>query len=216
MLVKYRMTPDPIIVRPDVSIAEALDQMRQDGVHRYPVVDARGKLVGIVTESDLLYASPSSVTSLNVWELTYLLSQVKVKATMTKDVITVDEEAPIEDAARLMRDHDVGGLPVMRRGKLVGIITESDLFDVFLELLMAQEAGLRLTVLAPYVKGSMAQIASAISQAGGLIHSLNSFVPEDPEQWGCILKVADISREKLLEAVEPLVLEVLDVREVEE
>ena len=63
MLVKYRMTPDPIIVRPDVSIAEALDQMRQDGVHRYPVVDARGKLVGIVTESDLLYASPSSVTS---------------------------------------------------------------------------------------------------------------------------------------------------------
>ena len=59
MLVKYRMTPDPIIVRPDVSIAEALDQMRQDGVHRYPVVDSRGKLVGIVTESDLLYASPS-------------------------------------------------------------------------------------------------------------------------------------------------------------
>ncbi|NLF12525.1 MAG: CBS domain-containing protein [Anaerolineaceae bacterium] len=216
MLVKYRMTPDPIIVRPDVSIAEALDQMRQDGVHRYPVVDSRGKLVGIVTESDLLYASPSSVTSLNVWELTYLLSQVKVRSTMTKDVITVDEEAPIEDAARLMRDHDVGGLPVMRRGKLVGIITESDLFDVFLELLMAQEAGLRLTVLAPYVKGSMAQITAAISEAGGLIHSLNSFVPEDPEQWGCILKVADISREKLLEAVEPLVLQVLDIREIEE
>jgi acetoin utilization protein AcuB len=216
VLVKYRMTPDPIIVRPDLSIAEALEQMRRDGVHRYPVVDTRGRLVGIVTESDLLYASPSSVTTLNVWELTYLLNQIKVKATMTKDVITVDEEAPIEEAARLMRDHNVGGLPVMRRSKLAGIITESDLFDVFLELLMAQEPGLRLTVLAPYIKGSMAQIASAISQAGGLIHSLNSFVPEEPTQWGCILKVADISKEDLLEVVEPLVLEVLDIREMAE
>ena len=216
MLVKFRMTPDPIVVRPDVSLAEALDQMRQAGVHRFPVVDARGKLVGIVTESDLLYASPSSVTSLNVWELTYLLNQVKVKSTMTKDVITVDEDAPIEEAAILMRDHDIGGLPVLCRGKLVGIITESDLFDVFLELLMAQEPGLRLTVLAPYVKGSMAQIASAITQAGGLIHSLNSFVPEDPTKWGCILKVAEISEEKLLEAVKPLVLEVLDIREMAE
>ena len=216
MLVKNRMTPDPIVVRPDLSIAEALDQMRQAGVHRFPVVDARGKLVGIVTESDLLYASPSSVTSLNVWELTYLLNQVKVKSTMTKDVITVDEDAPIEEAAILMRDHDIGGLPVLCRGKLVGIITESDLFDVFLELLMAQEPGLRLTVLAPYVKGSMAQIASAITQAGGLIHSLNSFVPEDPTKWGCILKVAEISEEKLLEAVKPLVLEVLDIREMAE
>ena len=216
MLVKSRMTPDPIVVRPDVSIAEALDQMRQAGVHRFPVVDARGKLVGIVTESDLLYASPSSVTSLNVWELTYLLNQVKVKSTMTKDVITVDEDAPIEEAALLMRTHKIGGLPVLCRGKLVGIITESDLFDVFLELLMVQEPGLRLTVLAPYVKGSMAQITSAITQAGGLIHSLNSFVPADPSKWGCILKVAEISQEKLLEAVEPLVLEVLDIREMAE
>ncbi len=216
MLVKHRMTPEPIIVRPDMSIAEALEQMRHDGVHRYPVVDTRGKLVGIVSEADLLYASPSSVTTLNVWELTYLLNQVKVKATMTKDVITVDEEAPIEEAARLMRDHNIGGLPVTRRGKLAGIITESDLFDVFLELLMAQEPGLRMTVLAPYVKGSMSQISGAIAQAGGLIHSLNSFVPEDPTQWGCILKVAEISREKLLEVVEPLVLEVLDIREMAE
>jgi acetoin utilization protein AcuB len=216
VLVKYRMTPEPIIVRPDVSIAEALDQMRRDGVHRYPVVDTRGRLVGIVSESDLLYASPSSVTTLNVWELTYLLNQVKVRETMTKDVITIDEEAPIEEAAQLMREHHVGALPVLRRGKLAGLITESDLFDVFLELLMAQEAGLRLTVLAPYVKGSMAQITTAITQAGGLIHSLNSFVPENPDQWGCIIKVADISREALLQVVEPLVVEVLDLREMAE
>jgi acetoin utilization protein AcuB len=208
------MTPDPITVAPDLPIAEALEQMRQAGVHRFPVIDKKGRMAGIVTHTDLLYASPSSVTSLNFWEINYLLNQVKVKQVMTKDVITVQEDCPIEDAASLMRDNKVGGLPVMRGGQLVGIITESDLFDVFLELLMAEEKGVRLTVLAPYFKGSLAQISSAISEAGGLIHALNSFIAEDESQWGCTLKVADISQDQLLEVVRPLVDQVLDVREM--
>jgi acetoin utilization protein AcuB len=207
------MTPNPITVSPDLPIAEALEQMRQNEVHRFPVINKKGKLVGIVTHKDLLYASPSAVTSLNVWEVTYLLNHVKIQEAMTKEVITVEEDCPIEDAARLMRDKEIGGLPVMRNGQVVGIITESDLFDVFLELLMAQEEGIRLTVLAPYVRGSMAQISSAITAEGGLIHSLNAFVAQDPSNWGCILKVADISEEKLIEAVRPLVVEILDVRE---
>lgn len=214
MLVGNRMTPNPITVSPDLPIAEALEQMRQNQVHRFPVVNKKGKLVGIVTHTDLLYASPSAVTSLNVWEVTYLLNQVKVQEAMTKKVITTEEDCPIEDAARLMRDNDIGGLPVMRDGQVVGIITESDLFDIFLELLMAQEPGVRLTVLAPYFKGSMAQISAAITGAGGLIHSLNAFLAEDPENWGCILKVADISKEELVEVVKPHVIEILDVREM--
>jgi acetoin utilization protein AcuB len=212
MLVKYRMTPNPITILPNLPIAEALEQMRQKKVRRFPVVDKKGKMVGIVTNQDLLYASPSSVTSLNVWEVTYLLNQIKVKEVMTKRVLTVDEDCPIEEAARLMSENQVGGLPVTREGELVGIITESDIFKVFLEIFMAQEEGVRLTVEAPYVKGSMAQISSAITAKGGLIHSLNSFVVEDPKSWGCILKVADISQEDLIAAVQPLVTKVLDVR----
>ena len=208
------MTPDPITVSPDLPIAEALEQMRQAQVHRFPVLDKKGRLAGIVTHADLLYASPSSVTSLNFWEVNYLLNQIKVKEVMTKKVITVEEDCPIEDAARLMRENEVGGLPVMRNGQVIGIITESDLFDVFLELLTAQEKGVRLTVLAPYFKGSMAQISSAISEKGGLIHSLNAYVAKDPEYWGCILKVADLSKDELLEVVEPHVVEILDVREI--
>ena len=214
MLVGYRMTPGPITVSPDLPMAEALEQMRQADVHRFPVLDKRGKLVGIVTHTDLLYAAPSSVTSLNVWEVTYLLNRVQVKEVMTRDVITVKEDCPIEDAARLMRDNEIGGLPVLRDGELVGIITESDLFDVFLELLMAQEKGARLTVLAPYFKGSLAQISSAITERGGLIHALNTFLGEDEDTWGCHLKVSDISKDELLEVVEPLVVKVLDVREI--
>jgi acetoin utilization protein AcuB len=208
------MTPDVVTVSPDLPIAEGLELMRQKKVHRFPVLDKKGKLVGIVSHSDLLYASPSSATSLNVWEVTYLLNQIKIKEVMTKKVITVEESCPIEDAARLMRENAIGGLPVMRGDEVVGIITESDLFEVFLELLMAEEKGVRLTVLAPYFKGSLAQISSAISQAGGLIHALNSFIAEDKSQWGCTLKVADIGRDQLLEVVRPLVDQVLDVREM--
>jgi acetoin utilization protein AcuB len=214
MLVKYRMTPNPMTISPNLPIAEALEQMRQKKVRRFPVVDKKGEMVGIVTDQDLLYASPSSVTSLNVWEVTYLLNQIQVREVMTKKVLTVEEDCPIEEAARLMCENKVGGLPVTRDGSLVGIITESDIFKVFLEIFMAQEEGVRLTVEAPYVKGSMAQISSAITAKGGLIHSLNSFVAEDPQSWGCILKVADISQEDLVAAVQPLVTEILDVREM--
>ena len=215
MLVEYRMTPDPITVLPDVPIAESLTRMRQKKVHRFPVVDAKGKLVGIVSHSDLLYAAPSSATSLNMWEVTYLLNQIKVEEVMTRQVITVHDNCPIEEAARLMRQHSIGGLPVLRGGELAGIITESGIFDVFLELLMAQEAGVRLTALAPCFKGSMAQITSAVTAKGGLIHALNSFRGEDDTTWGCVLKVADISKDDLVEVVRPLVVRILDVQEVQ-
>lgn len=214
MLVGDRMTPDPITISPDLPIADALERMRKEKVHRFPVVDKKGKLIGIVTHKDLLTASPSSVTSLSIWEITYLLSQVKVKEAMTREVITVNPDCPIEDAARLMRDNKIGGLPVMRGDELVGIITESDLFDVFLELLMAEEEGTRLTVLAPYFKGSLAQITSAITERGGLILALNTFLGDDPSNWGCHLKVTDISKDELLEVVEPHIIKVLDVRDI--
>jgi acetoin utilization protein AcuB len=215
MLVEYRMTPDPKTISPDVPIAEALAKMRQYKVHRFPVVDKKEKLVGIVSHSDLLYAAPSSATSLNMWEVTYLLNQIKVEEVMTRQVTTVDTDCPIEEAARVMRKHAIGGVPVLRNGVLAGIITESDIFDVFLELLMAQESGVRLTALAPYFKGSMAQIATAITSKGGLIHALNSFRGEDDSTWGCVLKVADMSKDDLVDVVRPLVVKILDVQEVQ-
>jgi acetoin utilization protein AcuB len=208
------MTRDPITVSPDLPIADALEEMRQKNVRRFPVLDKKGKLIGIVTQDDLLYAAPSSVTSLNVWEVNYLLSKVTVKEVMTKDVITVYEDCPIEDAASMMREHKIGGLPVVCEGELVGIITESDLFNVFLELFEAKEKGVRLSVLAPYFKGSLAQISTKITEAGGLILALNTFTGEDESNWGCTMKVTDISKEDLLEVVEPLVVEIVDVREV--
>jgi acetoin utilization protein AcuB len=214
MLVKDRMTKNPITVKPDLPIAEALEWMRREKVRHFPVVNKKGKLVGIVARDDLMYASPSPATSLSMWEITYLMSRVTVDEAMTKEVITISDDAPVEEAARVMFDNKIGSLPVMRDGALVGIITESDLFKAFLELFGGHQKGVRLTVLAPYYKGSLADISTKITEAGGLILALNVFEGEDPSNWGCTLKVTDIGRDELLEVVEPLIVEVLDVREI--
>jgi len=213
MLVGRRMSPDPKTIFPEVSVAEATERMQRERVRRYPVIDKRGKLVGIVSLDDLLRSSPSAVTSLNIWEISYLLSQVKVKDVMSKQVITVIEDTPLEEAAKIMLDRKIGGLPVMRGVKLVGIITESDIFRIFSEMLGALEPGIRLTVLAPNFKGSLAQISTAITQHGGSITAFNIFKGEDPSNWGAHLKVAEISRDDLLVAIKPFVIEILDVRE---
>jgi acetoin utilization protein AcuB len=215
MLVGRRMTRDPITVGPDMPIADALELMRQKKVRRFPVVDKKGKLIGIVSQDDLLHASPSSVTSLNVWEVTYLLSKVKVKEVMAKDVITICEDCTVEEAAAVMQENKVSGLPVMRDDDLVGIITESDMFRIFLELFEAKEKGVRLTVMAPYVKGSLAELSSTVTERGGLILALNTFSGDAPSTWGCTMKVADVSKDELIEIVKPLVVKIVDVREIE-
>jgi acetoin utilization protein AcuB len=215
MLVGYRMTTNPVTVSPEMSIGDAEALMREKKVHRFPVIDKKGSLVGIVSQSDLLNARPSSATSLSIWEVTYVLSQIKVGEVMTKKVVTVEEDCPIEEVARLMRQYSIGATPVMRDGKLVGIVTESDVFDIFLELLMAREAGVRLTAIAPYFKGSMAQISTAVTARGGLIHAINAFRSDEPDTWGCVMKVADISKEDLVKVVKPLVVRILDVQDVQ-
>jgi acetoin utilization protein AcuB len=212
MLVGSRMTPNPITIGPDVSIAEAMELMKRENVRRFPVVDKNRKMIGVVTQTDLLHASPSAATSLTMWEITYLLGQIKVREVMTRDVLSIGEDATLEEAARIMVNNKIGSLPVVRDGNPVGIITESDIFQVFLEMMGAREKGIRLTLLAPYVKGSMAQITSAITEAGGLILAFDTFLGEDPTNWGCTIKVAEIDEATLLEVVRPLVVEVVDVR----
>jgi acetoin utilization protein AcuB len=141
MLVGERMTRDPVVIRDDTSIQGALKIMRDNKVRRLPVLNDKGALVGIVSERDLLFASPSPATSLSIYELHYLMSRIKVADVMTTEVITVTEDTPLEEAARIMVGNKIGGLPVERKGELVGIITETDLFKIFLELLEDREMG---------------------------------------------------------------------------
>jgi acetoin utilization protein AcuB len=212
MLVKDRMTLRPITVTEDQSIDRALELMRKEKVRRFPVLDKHGELVGIVSEKDLLYASPSPATSLGVYEIPYLLARIKMRDIMTRDVITVTEDTPLEEAARIMVDNKIGGLPVVRNDKLVGIITETDMFKIFLEMLGAREEGVRLTMLIPDKKGTLAQIAGAIADLGGNILSMGSLMGEDPTNRKLTLRVADVSQEQLVSAMKDLDLEILDTR----
>lgn len=213
MLAKERMSHPVITVHTDFPIQEALKLMRDERVRRFPVVDSVGQLVGIVSERDLLHAAPSDAISLSVWELNYLLSKVTVEEVMTREVITITEDTPLEEAARIMADYKIGGLPVVRDSEVVGIITETDLFKVFLEMLGAREPGVRLAVLVPNVARGLVKLVEAIHEMGGDVLALGTFLGESSQNREVTIKVAGVNRQKLASTIEPLVERILDVRE---
>ena len=216
MYVREYMTPNPVTITSDVSVPQALRIMRDKKVRRLPVLDGKGKLVGIVSDKDLLHASPSPATSLAVWEMNELLAKLKVEKVMAREVITVSEDLPLEEAARIMVDRRIGGLPVMREQTLAGIITETDLFKVLLELLGGRRSGMRVTVSVAGAKGTLAKVANAVFDAGGDIVGLGISEVSGSRglQWEIMLKVQDASKEKLVEALKPVVEEIVEVREV--
>jgi len=214
MLVRERMSREPVTITPDVPVTDALSLMRERKIRRLPVLDSHGKLVGIVSDQDLLYASPSPVSSLSVWEMHYLLGKLKVEEVMTRKVITVTEDTPLEEAARIMADNKIGGLPVMRDGRLVGIVTETDLFKTFLELLGARQSGVRVTALISGAKGTLAKITNAIFGAGGNILAFSQSMDATGTRWQVTFKVQDVPRDQLVETIRPVVEDILDVREL--
>jgi acetoin utilization protein AcuB len=213
LLVKERMSSPVITIHPEVPIHDALKLMHKEKIRRLPVVDKKGRLIGIVSERDLLHASPSSATSLSVWEVNYLISKLMVEKVMTKQVITISEDTPLEEAARIMADNKVGGLPIIRDGRLVGIITETDLFKIFLEMLGAREPGVRLAVLISNLPGELARLTKAIYEIGGNILDLGTFLGETSQNSEVTIKVSGVDREALVSSVEPLVERIVDVRE---
>lgn len=212
MLVGKRMSHPVITVHPNMPVQDALNMMKKEKVRRFPVVDKHGHMIGLVCETDLLNASPSEATSLSIWEINYLLSRLTVEKVMTREVITVTEDTPLEEAARIMADRRVGGLPVMRDGEVVGMITETDLFKIFLELLGAREPGARLSVLVANSPGELARLSKAIFDAGGNIMSLGTFLGESSENIEMVMKVDGVDVPTLQAAIQPYVVKILDIR----
>ncbi|HEY9075329.1 MAG TPA: CBS domain-containing protein [Anaerolineaceae bacterium] len=212
MLVGDRMSRPVITVSPQTSLEDALKIMRSEHISRLPVVKKNGELAGIVTEKQLLRFSPSNATTLDVWEIRGVMSRMTVEQVMATDVVTITADLPLEEAARLMVDKEIGGIPVVKDNKVVGIITETDLFKIFLEVLGAREQGIRLTVTVSKEAGKLAKLAQAVYGAGGNIISLGTFLGDSSAHGEITMKVDGISKEKLVETVLPFVIEVLDVR----
>ncbi len=212
MLVEGRMSRPVISIHPEMPIHDARNLFKQEQIRRAPVIK-KGKLVGIVSDQDLIDAAPSQATTLSVWEMNYLLSKITVKDIMTKDVITIDEDTPIEQAARIMADNKIGGLPVLRDGKVVGMITETDLFKVFLELMGAREVGVRVAALVEDEPGILQKITEAITSIGGNFISFGQFTGEDVATKLLTFKVVGASHEDVKKAIWDIAKEVWDIRE---
>jgi acetoin utilization protein AcuB len=211
MFVGERMSRPVISVTPDMPINDVLAMFRKEHIRRAPVIKD-GKLVGIVSERDLLNASPSSVTTLSVWELNYLISKVTVKNVMAKKVVTVDQDTPIEEAARIMADKKIGGVPVMSGSNVVGMITETDLFKIFLELMGARTKAWRVTATIAEKPGTLAQLTQAIAQNGGNFISFGMFSGPDANSRVVTFKVEGLDKNKIREVLEPVVVKFWDMR----
>ncbi|MCC6956140.1 MAG: CBS domain-containing protein [Anaerolineales bacterium] len=213
MLVGERMSHPVITVNPKMPITEALNLLRTEHIRRAPVIKD-GKMVGIISEKDLLNAAPSSASSLSVWEVNYLISKVTVAEVMSKKVFSVSEDTPIEEAARVMADNKIGGLPVTRDDEVVGMITETNLFKVFLELMGAREPGVRVTATIPEQRGQLARLTQAIAEAGGNFIAFGQFAGVSPNTRLLTFKVEGLDQEALKKLISPHVLEVKDIRTV--
>lgn len=163
MFVKWKMSANPFTISPEANIPQAVEIMRKNGVRKLPVV-SDGKVVGIISQSDIDRASPSLATSFSTGEVAYLFSKLKVSRVMTRNPFTIESNSLLEEAAIMMRDHRIEILPVVDDGKLVGVITESDLLEAFLELNGAREHGTRLVVEANDAPGVMEKLSSVFSK----------------------------------------------------
>lgn len=215
MLVRDRMSKPAVTITPEMPFQDALKLMREKGYRRLPVVDRRGELVGIVSERDLLYATPSPASSLSVWELNYLLSQLQVREIMTKHVITTTPDTPIEDAAEVMATRKIGGLPVVDANNYVlGVITETDIFRALVEMMAMRQSGVRLTLDVPERMGVLGELATGIAELGGNIMGVGVYDSEMVNHRRLLVKVQGVTKAQLVDMLEDLGDHVLDAREV--
>jgi acetoin utilization protein AcuB len=210
MLVKHRMTPNPITIPPDATVPDALKLTREREINYLPIVNKKGKLIGIVSRNDLMQAAPSKATTLSVFEANYLLAHLEVEEIMNEP-ITVLEDAPLEEAARLMVENGIGCLPVMRGKDLVGIITETDIFKAFAEILGGGDPVLRVTLRSPDVPGELARLTGVIANLGGNLHSVAAFKGEDPEHVYFTFRLAGVDEDTLVPALKKVGEEVVHV-----
>ena len=179
MFVAKRMTPNPKTIESSAPVTEAWELMRAYKIRRLPVVD-NGNLVGIVTDRDLRSVSPSTATSLSIFEMNYLLGKVRIKDIMHKDVVTLDVGATIEEAALAMSTHHIAGLVVTNTsGAVVGIITETDIFQSFVEIMGLKEGKTRLTFRVTNQVGVLHDITQVFKDLDINISSLATYAADD-------------------------------------
>jgi acetoin utilization protein AcuB len=189
MRIRDFMIKNPITADSDTYVLDAQKIMKENNIRRLPIVD-KGKLVGIVTQHDLLAASPSPATSLSIHELNYLLSKMKVKEVMHKNPITFSPDTPFEEALKVGQEKKIGSFPVVDKGKLVGIATESDIVRFLTLALGVREEGSRITIEGLGASlGELEKIIQIVNQHGTIILSMISLPRPEKKDWMIMLRL---------------------------
>jgi len=214
MKVSKIMTRNPVFIHPDLSLSDARSLMDREKVGHIPVLNKNNELVGLITKVDLLKAGPSPATTLDVYEISYLLSKLTVDKVMEKKVITVQENEVVEEAARIMADNGIGCLPVLNGSLLTGIITDTDIFHFFINAYGARHKGIRITINFKERPGQLADFAAALAEKGGNIVAFVTSEGDDIAHRRATSKITGISRAAVEEAVGSLEgVEIEDIRE---
>lgn len=174
MYVHERMTRRPTVVLPDYSVAKAYQLMKEGRFSQLPVVDGDNKLIGLVTEKLLAEVNPSSATSLSVYEINYLLSKTKVKDIMKTGIFKINKNALLEDAALVMKENRISSLPVTDGEYLVGIITRTDIFRAFIDIMGVKASGTRIAISAVDKTGVFAEITQIFASYGIDIRNISN------------------------------------------
>ena len=216
MLVKDYMTRHPIMIAPDTPAAEAQNLMIENNVRHLPVVADGKRLLGLITR-ERLKVPPTDLGSLNVWEISRFLSNLKASDVMVKlnDLILIDPDTTLEDAAQIMCQHKIGSLIVMEDEVVVGIITEVDMLAELSNLLGGDIKGVRVVIRVPDQIGEYAKVMAALTEQGWCIYASGGVPsPKTPGSWDLVIKVPDVSKDKLVAVLEKIEgQEVIDARE---
>ncbi|MBR3367567.1 MAG: CBS domain-containing protein [Lachnospiraceae bacterium] len=198
MYVKDHMTKDPVTITSDVSISKAVDMMARGGFHRLPVVDAEGKLIGLVTGGLVEEKSGSKATSLSIYELNYLLRKTKVADIMIRDTQTITQDVFVEEAAQKMLDNSISVLPVVDDDRhVVGIITEKDIFQAFTELLGYKHQGTRFVFNCDDRPGYFVGIIKALADQNANVESLAIYRTKERGTEAVVKATGEIPVEKM-------------------
>jgi acetoin utilization protein AcuB len=190
MRIKDVMTKNPITVDSETLILDARKIMKENNIRRLPVVD-KGKLVGIVAKHDIDEAAPPPTTSTSAYEFHNVLSKMKVKEVMKKNLVTLSPDTPFEEALKIGQKNRIGSFLVVENGKLVGIATESDIVRFLTRVLGLEEEGSRITIegLGGRLGGDLQQIISIVEKNKTVLLSMLSLPRPEKKDWMIVLRV---------------------------
>ncbi|MCR5230182.1 MAG: CBS domain-containing protein [Solobacterium sp.] len=212
MYVKDHMTKNPYTIKKDTSVSKALDIMQQHRFHRLPVVDDEGKLIGLVTAGLISEGSGANITSLDIYELNYLLSKTKVDGLMIRDVKKIGPEELLEAAAQSMLDNGVNVLPVVDDdNKVVGIITEKDIFQTFVDLLGYKHQGTRFVLACKDRPGEFAHASKLFADADANLESLAVYHTAERGTEVVVKATGEISVEDMTKILKDAGYEIHDI-----